>query len=414
MKKVLIVDDDITIVRFLKDLVSQRLHLPCASATSLVAVKKHLNNPEEFAIALVDINLPDAKKAEAIDMILEHKIPVIAMISSKDDENLVKTAKSKNILDFVNKEIRSAFDYTMRLLLFVYGFKGSQIMIVDDSKTSRMQLKFTLEKLPLEVFEAENGKEALKVFKNNPKIQLIITDQNMPEMTGLELTQEVRKEHNMSQLSIIGISASSDDGMSVEFLKNGANDFLTKPFFPEEVLSRVISSLEMQYYVRLAQESAVRDFLTGLYNRKYLFETGLKLYANAQREHFSIVVAMIDIDYFKKINDRYGHQAGDMALKLLGKLFLEEFRDSDIVTRYGGEEFCIILTNTQIKHAAEVMDTVRKKVEDMKIEINNLNFRMTISIGLTSDISGSFDQMLSRADKQLYKAKNSGRNQVVF
>ncbi len=414
MKKVLIVDDDITIVRFLKDLVSQRLRLPCESATSLAAVQKHLKNPEEFAIAFVDINLPDAKKAEAIDLILEEEIPVIAMISSDEDENLIKTVKSKNILDFVNKETRSAFDYTMRLLLFVYGFKGSQIMIVDDSKTSRMQLKYTLEKLPLEVFEAENGKEALNVFKNNPKIQLIITDQNMPEMTGLELTQEVRKEHNMSQLSIIGISASSDDGMSVAFLKNGANDFLTKPFFPEEVLSRVISSLEMQYYVHLAQESAVRDFLTGLYNRKYLFEAGLKLYANAKREHFSIIVAMIDIDYFKKINDRYGHQAGDKALKFLGKLFLEEFRDSDIATRYGGEEFCIILTNTQIKHAAEVMDTVRKKVENMKIELNNLNFRMTISIGLSNDISGSFDQMLSRADKQLYKAKNSGRNQVVF
>ena len=413
MKKVLIVDDDITVVRFLKDLVSQKLHLPCESATSLVAVKKHLNKSDQFAIALVDVILPDAKDAEAIDEVIAHEIPVIAMTSSKD-EDLNDFVKSKDILDFVNKENPGSFDYAMRLLLFVYGFKGSQILIVDDSKTSRLQLRLNLDKLPLEVFEAENGKEALEVLKRNPEIQLIITDQKMPVMTGIELVQEVRKTSNMSELSIIGISASNDNRMSVEFLKNGANDFLTKPFLPEEVLSRIINSLEMQYYVRLAQESAVRDFLTGLHNRKYLYETGLKLYANAKREHLSIVVAMIDIDYFKKINDRYGHQAGDEALKLLGKLFLQEFRDSDIVTRYGGEEFCIILTNTQVKHAVDVMNIIREKVENMKIQLHNLSFRMTVSIGLTSEITDSFDQMLDLADKQLYKAKNNGRNQVVF
>jgi len=413
MKKVLIVDDDITVIRFLKDLVSQKLHLPCESATSLSAMKKHLQNPEQFAIALVDVVLPDAKDAEAIDIVLEYDIPVIAMTGSTN-EKIIKLVKSKNILDYVSKEHPSSFDYAMRLLLFVYGFKGAQIMLVDDSPTSRMKLMFSLEKLPLKVFEAENGREALSILKANPEIQLIITDQNMPEMTGIELVREVRKLHNMSELGIIGISASNDTCMSVEFLKNGANDFLTKPFFPEEVLSRTITNLEMQYYVRLAEESAVTDFLTGLHNRKYLFETGQKLYANAKREHLSIVIAMIDIDHFKKINDRFGHQAGDEALKLLGKLFLSEFRDSDIVTRYGGEEFCIMLTNTQVKHAAEIMNDLRKKVENMKIEIHNISFRMTISIGLSSDMSSSFDQMLTLADKKLYQAKNDGRNKVLF
>jgi len=413
MKKVLIVDDDITVVRFLKDLVSQKLHLPCESATSLAAVKEHLKNPDQFAIALVDVILPDAKDAQAIDVVLEYDIPVIAMTSSSNDE-LIKLIKSKNILDYVSKEHASSFDYAMRLLLFVYGFKGAQIMLVDDSQTSRMKLMFSLDKLPLKVFEAENGREALSILKANPEIQLIITDQNMPEMTGIELVREVRKSHNMSEIGIIGISASNDTCMSVEFLKNGANDFLVKPFLPEEVLSRTITNLEMQYYVRLAQESAVTDFLTGLHNRKYLFETGQKLYANAKREHLSIVIAMIDIDHFKKINDRFGHQAGDEALKLLGGLFLNEFRDSDIVTRYGGEEFCIMLTNTEVKHAAEVMDELRKKVENMKIEIHNISFRMTISIGLTSEMSSSFDQMLTLADKKLYQAKNDGRNKVLF
>ena len=411
MKKVLIVDDDRLIVRFLKDLISQKLHLPCESANGLTALNKLLAHPEEYAIALVDVILPDGEDGEAIDAVLKHNIPVIAMTGSSN-EKTQKLVKSKEILDYVNKENASSFNYALRLLLFAYSYKDSQILIVDDSVTSRMQLKFSLEKLPIKLFEAGDGKEALKVLKENPKIQLIITDQNMPKMTGIEMLREVRKTHNMSQLSLIGISASDDSCMSVEFLKNGANDFLTKPLLPEEVLSRVLTNLEMQYYIRLAEDSAVRDFLTGLYNRKYLFETGGKIYENAKREHLSIVVAMIDIDYFKKINDRFGHQAGDDALKMLGALMQENFRDSDIVTRYGGEEFCIVLTNTKLLHAVEVMNKLREKIENTKVESHNISFRMTVSIGLSDKIDGSFEQMISEADKKLYQAKNDGRNRV--
>jgi len=412
MQKILIVDDDITIVRFLKDLISKTLHFPCESATSFNALEKLIDANETYAIALVDVILPDAKDAEAIDLVLSHGISTIAMTGS-DNKEIRELVKSKNILDYVYKDNPSSFDYALRLIQFVYGFEGAQILLVDDSLTSRMQLKFSLEKLPLVVYEAKDGLNALEVLKEHPKIRLIITDQNMPNMNGIEMIKEVRKTHNMSQVSVIGISASSDSCMSIEFLKNGANDYLNKPFMPEEVFSRVIATLEMQYYVQLAEDVAVRDFLTGLHNRKYLFETGGKLYENAKRETLSIVVAMIDIDYFKKINDRYGHEAGDIALKMLGELMQENFRDSDVITRYGGEEFCVILTNTELKNAHIVMDKVRQKVEDMKIKLGTINFRMSISIGLNAKKEGSFDQMIALADKKLYQAKNEGRNRVL-
>jgi len=121
----------------------------------------------------------------------------------------------------------------------------------------------------------------------------------------------------------------------------------------------------------------------------------------------------MDIDYFKKINDRYGHEAGDTALRILGSLLKEEFRNSDVVTRYGGEEFCIILTNTEMKYAVNVMESIRKKVESTMIKIHNISFRMTLSIGLNEDMSSSFDQMLALADENLYRAKNEGRNKVI-
>ncbi len=413
MKKVLIIDDDITIIRYLHDLVSHKLHYPCESAKSLKEAKKLLQNPDEFAIALVDLVLPDSKGGECLDLVLENEIPVIVMTDSSLNSEHERYIRDKEILDHINKESVSSFDYAMRLVQFIHGFEGSEILLVDDSKTSRLQMKLSLDKLPLRIHEAENGKDALKKLEEYPGIQLIITDKNMPNMNGVTLIQEVRKKHNMNQLAIIGISASHEPMMSVDFLKNGANDFITKPFIPEEMFSRVISSLEMIYYIRLAEESAVKDFLTGLYNRKYLYEAGHKLYENTKREGLSIVIAMMDIDYFKKINDRYGHEAGDKALKMLGALLNEEFRGSDIVTRYGGEEFCVILTNTEKKSAEKVMNKIRKKVEKMLIQFHNISFRMTLSVGLNADTAGSFDQMISLADEKLYQAKHEGRNRVV-
>lgn len=412
MKKVLIIEDDVSVTRFLKDLIGHKLHFPCESAKSMAEAEKLLKKSDEYAIALVDVNLPDSHKGECIDLVLGKEIPVIAMTGSTES-SLEKIILAKDILDYVNKDSVSSFDYAMRLVQFIYGFEGSEVLLVDDSKTSRLQMKFSLNKLPLKIYEADDGKEALEVLKEHPNIQIIITDKNMPNMGGIELISEVRKTYSMNELAIIGISASSEPMMSVEFLKQGANDFINKPFMPEEMFSRVISSLEMLYYIKLAQESAVKDFLTGLYNRKYLYETGVKLYENAKREHLSIVVAMIDIDYFKKINDRYGHEAGDIALKLLGALLIKEFRDSDVLTRYGGEEFCILLTNTQMKYAVTVMEKICKKVENMVVELNNISFRMTLSVGLNDKMLGSFDQMIALADEKLYQAKDEGRNRVV-
>lgn len=412
VKKVLIVDDDITIVRFLKGLISQKFNYPCESAKSMQEAKELLDSSSDYVAALVDIYLPDAKEGECVDMVLAKEVPVIVMTGS-ENAALQKKMLEKDILDYVNKDNASSFDYAMRLLQFVYGFEGSEVLLVDDLKTSRLQIKFSLSKLPLILYEANDGKEALAQLQEHPKIQLIITDKNMPNMGGIELIQEVRKTHNMNELAIIGVSASHEPMMSVEFLKNGANDFITKPFMPEEMLSRVISSLEMIYYIKLAEESAVLDFLTGLYNRKYLYETGSKLYENAKRQTLSIVVAMIDIDYFKKINDRYGHEAGDIALKMLGELLKEEFRDSDVVTRYGGEEFCVILTNTELKFAIGVMEGICKKVEAMVIQVHDISFGMTLSVGLNANMGGSFDQMISFADEKLYTAKSDGRNRVV-
>ncbi len=413
MKKVLIIDDNITIIRFLKGMIFHKLNIPYDTATSMKAAKKLLDKSQDYAVALVDVVLPDAKEGECIDLVINSDVPVIAMTEDENKE-LKNKVLQKDILDYVNKDGAGCFEYAMRLIQFIHGFEGSQILLVDDSQTTRLQIKFSIGKLPLVIHEAHDGEMALEILKQNEEIKLIITDKNMPNMDGIKLIQEVRKNYSMNELSIIGISASSEPMMSVEFLKQGANDFITKPFMPEEMLSRVISSLEILYYIKKAEGAALKDFLTGLHNRRFLYETGKKLYDNARRESLSVVIVMIDIDHFKKINDRYGHEAGDKALKVLGQIFIKSFRSSDVLTRYGGEEFCLLLTNTDARSAAEVMEKICKTVEDTVIEMENIIFRMTLSVGINDDMSSSFDNMIALADQKLYQAKHDGRNRVVF
>lgn len=412
MKKVLIIDNDIQTTRFLKRTIGERLHLSCDSARNFKDAVNLLEKAEEYSIAFVAVRLPGSQEEECIEAVLEKDIPVIAMTQNTDD-NVRQGMLQKYILDYIDKENLSSLEYILRLVKFVNGFEGLEVLLVDDQSSSRLHVKFSLDKLPLKIHEASSGMEALEILKEHPGIKLMISDKYMPGMSGIELIQEVRKTRSLNELAIIGLSASTDEMTSVEFLKNGANDFITKPFMPEEILSRIITNLEMQHYIRLAEELAVRDFLTGLYNRKYLYETGEILYENACREQFSIVVAMLDIDHFKKINDRYGHESGDLALERLGEVLRESLRTSDVITRYGGEEFCIILTNTELKTAADVMEKIRQKVESMVIEIYEISFRMSLSIGLNAHRANSFDEMIALADAKLYEAKNAGRNRVV-
>jgi diguanylate cyclase (GGDEF)-like protein len=376
------------------------------------AAKELLENPHDYDVALVDTVLPDAKEGECLDLVLNAGLRVIAMTGSENDV-LHKKFMQKDILDYVEKSNASSFTYALRLIKFIHNFKGSKVLLVDDSETSRLQIKLGIEKLPLRVFEADDGQMALKVLEEHKDIKLIITDKKMPNMDGIALIQEVRKANCMNELAVIGISASTEPMMSVDFLKNGANDFITKPFLPEEMLSRIISNLEMLHFIKLAEASADKDFLTGLYNRKYLYETGKKLYENAKRESLSMIIAMLDIDHFKKINDRYGHEAGDVALKRLGEIFIEHFRSSDVLTRYGGEEFCVLLTNTDLRSAVKVMEKICSIVEETVIVSKSISFRMTLSVGVNSDRSSSFESMIALADQKLYQAKNEGRNRVI-
>ncbi len=162
-----------------------------------------------------------------------------------------------------------------------------------------------------------------------------------------------------------------------------------------------------------AEKAATTDYLTGLSNRRNLLNVGIPLISGAHRAGHPVALAVMDIDRFKSINDTYGHDGGDVVLRELGKMLKDRFRTSDVVARFGGEEFCVITPDTELEAARALFDGFRQAVESHPFQVGDKTLAVTISIGVSGETSGDIDTMITRADEMLYKAKNDGRNRVV-
>jgi diguanylate cyclase (GGDEF)-like protein len=170
---------------------------------------------------------------------------------------------------------------------------------------------------------------------------------------------------------------------------------------------------EIEEQKQQLKDMADMDFLTKLYNRRYLYEVISPLYENAKRGNIKLSVVMIDIDHFKKINDNYGHKAGDFILIGFSDILRNNIRKSDIAVRFGGEEFCILLNVKKDSESFKIIEKIRKATEAKKLIFENIHIPLTISAGITNELENSFEDMLKRADMMLYKAKENGRNQTI-
>ena len=411
MDSVLVIEDNKTIASHIMRRIEEELHLSAHLAMSKAEAEILLEN-KTFFIALADLTLPDATGTTIIKLLENAPFPTIVFTASHD-EALRKEILESKVMDYILKDTSSALDYALRLVQLKYLNSKNSVLIVDDSKVSRMFIRNTLQRLRIKVIEASDGKEALSLILMHPDIKLVITDKEMPNMNGIELVEKIRTKRGLNDLGIIGVSSSEEDDVTMQFLKAGANDFIKKPITSEELFVRVVANIEMLDYIKIAKESSIRDYLTGLHNRMYLFDTGEKIFQNAKRKHLGLVVAMIDVDHFKVVNDTYGHYAGDKALKYLAEILLKQLRSADIIARYGGEEFCIIMNSTSIENAMIVLEKIRVTVESTIMVSKDISFNITISIGINTQLESTLELTIDRADKALYQAKENGRNQIL-
>jgi diguanylate cyclase (GGDEF)-like protein len=411
--KVLIVEDSSVILKVLKHLAKQSLQLEPIFATSMEQAKAVYDQyKDELFAGVIDLALPDAPNGEMVDFLLSEGFPVIVLTGSYDEKRREALVK-QGVVDYVVKESRYSYRYAINMINRLYRNQAIQVLVVEDSKPYRKHIVRLLVAHKYQVLEAENGIEAMAQLKKYPDIKMVITDYNMPEMDGFELVQAIRRQYEKADMIIIGLSGEDGGLLSIKFIKNGADDFLNKPFQQEEFYCRITNNIESLEQMHRIQELANRDYLTSLYNRRYFCEEGDKLLKQAVKNNTEISLVAIDLDYFKSVNDEYGHEAGDEVLKFFSKE-LESILGRFLVARIGGEEFCIVVPGLSNSKVVNLIDGFKQHLALQIIDINDEDFvRIAFSAGVTNIKYDTINALLNQADEYLYRAKEAGRNMVI-
>jgi diguanylate cyclase (GGDEF)-like protein len=385
-------------------LIQQLAALGCQvyDAESYAQAELLLKQHKDFRFAVLDYCLPDAQDGEVIDLVLSYRQKVIVLTATFNDEARERFI-AKGVVDYILKDSMASVSYLIPLAKRLLNNDHHHALVVDDSPTVRNYVAQLLEHQYIRTTQAENGQQALEKLEENSDITFVITDHDMPEKDGIIMTREIRQRYDKNSLAILGLSGNESKTLTAQFLKAGANDFLTKPFNQEEFYCRVHQLLDMKDATDELYKLANQDALTGLWNRRFLFNQACN-----GCEHSNI--AMLDIDYFKKVNDTYGHDGGDATLKMVANI-LKIYFPEDVVVRFGGEEFCI-QSCAPFDEFISRIENMRQRVEKTPIKHNGQQIQVTISIGVCSQ-NTDLNAQIKIADDHLYSAKAAGRNQTI-
>ncbi|MBS4069262.1 MAG: diguanylate cyclase [Sulfurimonas sp.] len=299
------------------------------------------------------------------------------------------------------------------------------ILLVDDDRFMQRITEDALVRLGYRVDTAANGKIALKMLEKGD-YPLVISDWVMPEMDGVELCRAIRDSHRQQYTYIILLTSQARQDDIIKGLEAGADEYLVKPVNPAELTVRIKTARRIIDLERSLQRSlgeikrlSLTDALTGVFNRRYLDDRLLQELKRAYRYERPLSIAMLDLDHFKAVNDRYGHQAGDTVLRVCASQVRESIRgEVDWLARYGGEEFVVVLPETELNGALIVAERLRKMISGLIISEEGHEIRVSTSIGVASHtpieqhLAVNADQLIHVADTCLYQAKQNGRNQV--
>ncbi|WP_162141259.1 GGDEF domain-containing response regulator [Paucidesulfovibrio longus] len=412
MNRVLLVDNSKSLLMALSEMIRSRLGMEVVCSLSLADAMHAVKEEGPFLAGIFGTVLVDAE-AEEIVRTAAQRVPTVIFTARLDAATQIMLWE-RGIVDYVAKESMESFEHVVSLLDRLERNPGVGVLVAHNDAAFRRRVAGLLARHNFAVHEAASPDEMLLAVQNVPDLRLILLDARLDGAATTKRLNQVRKIRSKEELAVIVLAKPEDRHSVARLIKFGASGSMSDDFSLEEFYSRVALNLENIETLNRLRESAIRDLLTGAYNRRHLLERGGEEFSQHQRGNQRLSLIMLDADHFKAVNDNYGHETGDEVLRRISDTVRKALRQSDLFARIGGEEFVVLAPGTDGRGAQELAERIREAIEDLRIPLNKGELRVTASLGVAEAASSdrSVEDLLRRADLALYEAKQQGRNRV--
>ena len=369
---------------------------------------------ESFKLVLLDLMMPGSSAENVFKLAkeLQLKGTVVFIVSSQNSFEARLAAVRARVSDFMLKPVNlTTLVSKIRKSFKIDLIRPYRILLLDDQATVGTFYKTLLESKGIEVLLLTEAKEIMRSLDAfMPDIFLL--DMHMPDTSGLEIARIIRQQPKFDYIPIVFLTSSADIHTKLAALESGADDVIPKATEPQLILQQIDSRIQRSQQIRYL---ASRDSLTGVLNHGQVMDAAQHAFRLAQRHVKPLIIVMIDLDNFKKVNDSYGHIGGDKVLVSLGQLLLQSVRETDYVGRYGGEEFMVVFSDADAQTIEQKMNSILSAFRMVDFAMNGAVFNCTFSAGLASSENyNRLGELVAAADAALYKAKTAGRNQLCI
>ena len=371
-----------------------------------------LNKPETI---LMDVNFGGERNAgiATIERLQEQHDTPIPIIFMSDEDGTIETrlrASRCGGEEFFYPAVDPG-QLIEKIETYTHGntVEPYRVLVLDDSRAQAKYMETVLKKAGMTAHIITDPMQIIHALDDfSPEI--IILDMYMPGCTGMEIARVIRQQDRLHSVPIIYLSAEEDVSKQLHAMSLGGDDFLTKPIDPKHLIATIHNRGRR---ARSLLALMIRDSLTGLFNHTHTLHLLEQEIVRARQKEHSLCFAMLDIDYFKKVNDTFGHAIGDRVLRSLSMFLKQRLRKTDHIGRYGGEEFAIILPDTRLSDARNVLNDIRERFSELRQPAGDREFNVTFSCGVAAWNGESAQALCERADRALYASKNQGRNCVT-